>query len=226
MVQVSEFREWLQSVSEFLEEATIYNDEEGLRIRSLDPSHVILVDSRLKTDIKFEEPVIVNVLDCIRLLKGFEGEAEIRVEEKKLKIMSESFKLEIPLLDSEAKNPPTIPQLSFDVVAELPTAELVRAFENMEKIADYVRITAGNQTLVLNARSDVAALELTLKPERLVGKDGAKASYSLSYLMRVGKTLRRLADWTTLEYTTDKPAKFTSENESVEITILVAPRIE
>jgi DNA polymerase III sliding clamp (beta) subunit (PCNA family) len=53
-----------------------------------------------------------------------------------------------------------------------------------------------------------------------------RASFSLTYLGNIVKTLKRVAEKTTLEYATNKPLRFEAENEKLKIEFMVAPRID
>jgi DNA polymerase III sliding clamp (beta) subunit (PCNA family) len=227
MVQVAELREWIEAVRDFVEEPTLVKTDEGLKIVGMDPSHVVLVDAVWKTsEIDIQQPITVNANDVVKLLKGLEGEVDVKVEDKRLKIVNDVFRLELPILDSVGGNVPK-PKLSFEARLEVSAAELAKAVSKAAEVSDYCRLTAKkNGELVLSAKNDLYVFEQTLKPEKFEAEKEVRASFSLTYLGNIVKTLKRVAEKTTLEYATNKPLRFEAENEKLKIEFMVAPRID
>jgi proliferating cell nuclear antigen len=226
MVQVAELREWIEAVRDFVEEPTLVKTDEGLRIVGMDPSHVILVDAVWKTsEIDIQQPVTVNANDVVKLLKGLEGEVDVKVEDKRLKIMNDVFRLELPILDGGGGNVPK-PKLSFEARLEVSTAELAKAVAKAAEVSDHCRLTARDGELVLSAKNDLYLFEQTLKPEKFEAEKEVRASFGLTYLENIVKTLKRVAEKTTLEYATNKPLRFEAGNEKLKIEFMVAPRID
>jgi proliferating cell nuclear antigen len=226
MVQVAELREWIEAVRDFVEEPTLVKTDEGLRIVGMDPSHVILIDAVWKTsEIDIQQPVTVNANDVVKLLKGLDGEVDVKVEDKRLKIVNDVFRLELPILDGGGGNVPK-PKLSFEARLEVSTAELAKAVAKAAEVSDHCRLTAKNKELVLSAKNDLYLFEQTLKPEKFEAEKEVRASFSLTYLGNIVKTLKRVAEKTTLEYATNKPLRFEAGNEKLKIEFMVAPRID
>jgi proliferating cell nuclear antigen len=227
MVPVVELREWIEAVRDFVEEPTLVKTDEGLRIVGMDPSHVILVDAVWKTsEIDIQQPVTVNANDVVKLLKGLEGEVDVKVEDRRLKIVNDVFRLELPILDGGGGNVPK-PKLSFEARLEVSAAELAKAVSKAAEVSDHCRLTARDGELVLSAKNDLYLFEQKIKPEKFeAGKEEVRASFSLTYLGNIVKTLKRVAEKTTLEYATNKPLRFEVENEKLTIEFMVAPRID
>jgi DNA polymerase III sliding clamp (beta) subunit (PCNA family) len=227
MVPVVELREWIEAVIDFVEEPTLVKTDEGLRIVGMDLSRVILVDAVWKTsEIDIQQPVTVNANDVVKLLKGLEGEVDVKVEDKRLKIVNDVFRLELPILDGKGGNVPK-PKISFEARLEVSTAELAKAVAKAADVSDFCRLTAKNGELVLNAKNDLYLFEQKIKPEKFeAGKEEVRASFSLTYLGNIVKTLKRVAEKTTLEYATNKPLRFEAGNEKLKIEFMVAPRID
>jgi proliferating cell nuclear antigen len=226
MVQVAELREWIESVREFVEEPTLVKTDNGLRIIGMDPSHVILVDAVWKTsEIDIQQPVTVNANDVVKLLKGLEGNVDVKVEDKRLKIANDVFRLELPILDGGGGNVPK-PKLSFEAHVEVNTAELAKAVSKAAEVSDYCRLTTRNNELLLTAKNDLFFFEQKIKPERVEAENEVKASFGLPYLETIVKTLKRVAEKATLEYARDKPIRFEAENEKLKIEFMVAPRLD
>jgi proliferating cell nuclear antigen len=227
MVQVAELREWIEAVKDFVEEPTLVKTGEGLRIVGMDPSHVILVDAVWKTsEIDIQQPVTVNANDVVKLLKGLEGEVDVKVEDKRLKIVNDVFRLELPILDGGGGNVPK-PKLSFEARLEVSAAELAKAVSKASEVSDHCRLTAKNGELVLSAKNDLYLFEQKIKPEKFEAeKEEVRASFSLTYLGNIMKTLKRVAEKTELMYGNNRPARFSATNEQLAVEIWCAPRIE
>jgi proliferating cell nuclear antigen len=225
MVQVAELREWIEAVRDFVEEPTLVRTDEGLRIVGMDPSHVILVDAVWKTlEIDIQQPVTINANDVVKLLKGLEGEVDVKVEDKRLKIVNDVFRLELPILDRGAGNVPK-PKLSFDARLEVSTAELAKAVSKAAEVSDHCRLTAKNGELVLSAKNDLYLFEQKIKPEKFEAEKEVKASFGLHYLESILKTLKKIAEKIEVEYANDRPVRLSAANEKLAVEILCAPRI-
>jgi proliferating cell nuclear antigen len=226
MVQVVELREWLESVRDFVEEPTLVKTDEGLRIVGMDPSHVILVDAVWKTsEIDIKQPVTVNANDVVKLLKGLDGEVDVKVEDKRLKIANDVFRLELPILDGGGGNVPK-PKLSFEARLEVSAAELAKAVSKAAEVSDHCRLTARDGELILSAKNDLYLFEQTLKPEKFEAEKEVKASFGLHYLEDILKTLKKITEKIEVEYANDRPIRLSAANEKLAVEILCAPRIE
>jgi DNA polymerase III sliding clamp (beta) subunit (PCNA family) len=168
----------------------------------------------------------VNANDVVKLLKGLDGEVDVKVEDKRLKIVNDVFRLELPILDGGGGNVPK-PKLSFEARLEVSAAELAKAVAKASDVSDHCRLTARDGELVLSAKNDLYLFEQKIKPEKFeAGKEEVRASFNLTYLGNIVKTLKRVAEKTTLEYATNKPLRFEAENEKLKIEFMVAPRID
>jgi proliferating cell nuclear antigen len=225
MVQVAELREWIEAVKDFVEEPTLVKTDEGLRIVGIDPSHVILVDAVWKTsEIDIKQPVTVNANDVVKLLKGLEGEVDVKVEDKRLKIVNDVFRLELPILDGGGGNVPK-PKLSFEARLEVSAAELAKAVAKAAEVSDFCRLTARDGELVLSAKNDLYLFEQKIKPEKFEAEKEVKASFGLHYLESILKTLKKIAEKIEVEYANDRPVRLSAANEKLAVEILCAPRI-
>jgi len=226
MVPVAELREWIEAVKDFVEEPTLVRTDEGLRIVGMDPSHVVLVDAVWKTsEIDIQQPVTVNANNVVKLLKGLEGDVDVKVEDKRLKIVNDVFRLELPLLDGGGGNVPK-PKLSFKARLEVSAAELAKAVAKAAEVSDHCRLTAKDGELVLSAKNDLYVFEQTLKPEKFEAEKEVRASFSLTYLGNIVKALKRVAEKTELKYASDKPLQFVAENDKLRVEVWCAPRVE
>jgi DNA polymerase III sliding clamp (beta) subunit (PCNA family) len=191
----------------------------------MDPSHVILVDAVWKTsEIDIKQPVTVNANDVVKLLKGLEGEVDVKVEDKRLKIVNDVFRLELPILDGGGGNVPK-PKLSFEARLDVSTAELAKAVAKAAEVSDHCRLTAKNGELVLSAKNDLYLFEQKIKPEKFEAEKEVKASFGLHYLESILKTLKKIAEKIEVEYANDGPVRLSAANEKLAVEILCAPRI-
>jgi DNA polymerase III sliding clamp (beta) subunit (PCNA family) len=226
MVQVAELREWIEAVRDFVEEPTLVRIDEGLKIVGMDPSHVVLVDAVWKTsEIDIQQPVTVNANDVVKLLKGLDGEVDVKVEDKRLKIVNDVFRLELPILDGGGGNVPK-PKLSFEARLEVSAAELAKAVAKAAEVSDHCRLTAKNGELVLSAKNDLYLFEQKIKPEKIEAEKEVKASFGLHYLEGILKTLKKIAEKIEVEYANDRPVRLNAANEKLAVEIWCAPRIE
>ena len=233
----------VSAIKVMTDEPTLKFDENGLKVRTMDPSRVAMIDMEISKS-AFEEwtpggtPKIgVNLMELEKLLKrsGKDEATTISLDEKtgKLKVAisgkySKVFTL--PTLEPSEEEVPT-PKLTFNAKFKFITSTLSQVLEDAQLVSDHIKVTTNQDGVAVNAQGDLMTANIALDKTNglldLEAKEESKATYSLSYLMEMLKTMQALSDLGEIEYSTDMPMKLTfNKDEVIKIAWYLAPRIE
>lgn len=237
-------RDLATTISILVDEATFHIDQEGIKLRAMDPSRVAMIDLE-SPKTAFEEYICtaptklcVNISEFLKLLKraGKDEPVELVLDEQTAKLnlkisgkYTRSFSM--PTLEASEEEVPT-PKITFNTKAKTTTDGLQQAVEDAQLVSDHVRIEADMEKIVLRASGDVmgATIEMQKGSDALLDietKEISKATYSLSYLMEIIKAAAAASDIATLEFSTDMPLKLDfQQTKEGKLTFYLAPRIE
>ncbi len=237
-------RDMLSSIAIIVDEATFRLDQEGMKLRAMDPSRVAMIDFEWPKT-AFDEymctdttKMCVNVSEMLKLLKraGREEPLELSLDEKtgKLQISISgkySRNFTMPTLEASEEDVPT-PKVAFNVKAKTTTDGLSQAIEDAQLVSDHVRIEADAEKVVFNAAGDLMGATITLQKGSdalldLEIKEPAKATFSLSYLTEIIKAASATSDIATIEFSSDMPIRLDfHQAKEGRLTFYLAPRIE
>ncbi len=244
-------REWkyiVQSLAALITEANFIADEEGLRLRALDPSRVAMVDLFMPRE-AFDEYVVeagegeekvkigVNFDELNDVLKRGKSDDRVvlTVEEGRLKVVL-SGKAErifsLPLIDIAGEEYPT-PKVEFKVLAKMLSDTLKDAMNDAKLVSDTVRFTGEAELLRLFARSDKGEVEARFSLdagsllEYEVNDPPQNASYGVDYLLDMLKKASRVSDIVTVEFSSNKPLSLSFDiTGGGVLRFFLAPRVE
>ena len=241
------FREILKALSEWIDEATFKMGPEGLFLKQMDPSRVILVKLELPKQCFYEfeayteKAFTVNVEYLVKnIFKNVYKDDKVVLEpDVKLLVKFTSDldrKFSAPLLESPKPEDLEIPEpkIAFNCMAKVTVEGLKKILDDVEAIhADHLRIAADTDNLHFSASTDVDEYSVSLGKYSnhllsLEMKEGfAKACYSFSWLQSFIKGLKPLADVLSIQYSSDMPMQIQAElRYGGTLTLWVAPRIE
>jgi len=237
-------RDLVTAISTLVDEATFNADENGVKLREMDPSRVAMIDFFLPKS-AFEEyvcteptKICLNITEFLKLIKraGKDEPVELLLDEKtgKLNITikgSYTRTFNMPLLEALAEEAPT-PRIAFNAKAQVTTSGIRQAIEDASLVSDHVKIEATNESLMMRAAGELtgATIELRKGSEALLNlevKEESRATFSLNYLAEIIKAASATSEIATLEFSTDMPIRvdFKLPNEGI-LTYYLAPRIE
>lgn len=237
-------RDLVTTISILVDEATFHIDQEGIKLRAMDPSRVAMIDLESPKTV-FEEytctaptKLCVNISEFLKLLKraGKDEPVELVLDEQtaklNLKISGKYTRtFSMSTLEASEEEVPT-PKITFNTKAKTTTDGLRQAIEDAQLVSDHVRIEADTEKIVLHASGDImgATIELQKGSDTLLdieAKEISKATYSLSYLIEIIKAASATADIATLEFSTDMPLKLDFQQaKEGRLVFYLAPRIE
>ncbi|KON33843.1 MAG: hypothetical protein AC479_03095 [miscellaneous Crenarchaeota group-6 archaeon AD8-1] len=232
------------AISILIDEATFKIDEEGLKLRAMDPSRVAMIDFEWPKTI-FEEyecvspsKICINISELLKLLRraGKSEAVNLSLDEKtgQLQIVvtgkyKRSFTM--PTLEAVEEEVPT-PKIDFNVKAKTTTQGLSQAIDDAQLVSDHVRIEADSDKLLFIASGDLMGAKITLQKgsETLLDletKEASKATFSLSYLSEIIKAASATSEIATLEFSTDMPIRIDFQQaKQGKLIFFLAPRIE
>ncbi len=221
-------------ISELVTEVRIKIDGSGLNITAMDPANVSMVRfllpkgsfSRFETG---NEVLGINLDNLKRILKrcGPGSSLILEKQENLLNIqiqdkIKRAFNLSLIEVESEEKE---MPNLEFNSVVELASSDLVDSIEDCIVVADACSFVVKDGKFFIEARGLNSAVSEFSGDEAKIAAENCKSRYSLEYLQKFVKA-SKLAEKTILRFADDHPLKMDIKNDFLEISFLLAPRVE
>jgi len=234
----------IASISKIIEEASFKVSEEGMVLRALDPSTVVLVDftmprdSFLEYNVEGERVIGVNMEELAKVLKrarkGDELVLEV-LEDGRLSVVFEGRGIRRFTLPSIEVTYEEIPEVSFEIGFKgklLPKVfrDVIREVEPIGDVVEF-RASRDSDKLIVAARSEIAEAEIELSASSgaLVEYEAtgdATAKYTIDYLSDIASAYQA-AELMMLELGNDTPLKITYElSGGGRLVFYVAPREE
>jgi len=244
ILDVKLLRDVFTAISTLIDEGTFNISPEGIKLRSMDPSRVAMVDFSMQKS-AFDEyvadqdaKVCVNLSELLKLLKRAKRDEtlEIRLDESASQLIvvirgkyTRTFRM--PTLEVSEEEVPT-PNVTFNAKVTLTTDGLKQSLEDVALVSDHVRIETDGEKFLMSAKGDImgADIELQKGSDALLSlevKEPSKATYPLSYLSDIVKAASATSEVVDLEFSTDMPIRldFKQPYDGTLIYYL-APRIE
>ena len=244
---ISDARLWknlLGAISTLIEEADFNATPEGIKLRSMDPSHVAMVDFEWQRS-AFEEytceqprKIRVSIASMLRLLKrvGSDEVLEMLYDDKMRKLnltlkgkMMRKFTM--PTLEPAQEEVPT-PKITFNSKVKLTTSILRDIIDDVRAVSDNVRLEATTERLTAVAATELssALIELDKGSEMLLEldvKERSKATFNLNYLSEITKAGASTSEIVTVEFSSNMPIRLQFEiPQQGRLQYYMAPRLE
>ena len=177
-VQATTFKVLVEALKEILTDTVMILNDEGMRICTMDSSHIILIHMKLDANkfehyhVSGEQMIGVNMLNLNRLLKAInnndtialsmseknKNELQIRVENPD----KNSIKIsKLMLLDLDNSNM-SIPPVEFDSVITLPSQDFQKICRDIANLSETVQLTNTDQKFILSCKGDFCSHEIIL----------------------------------------------------------------
>jgi len=219
-------------ISELVTEVKIHLNEYGLNITAIDPANVAMVGLRIpkKAFSEFDsgsESLGVNLDSLKRILRRSSGPLVLERRENLLYIQMEdrikrNFILSLIEIESEDKE---IPNLEFSSRVELQSQDLIDSVEDCAVVADACSFIIKEDKFIIEAKGLNSTHTEFSGDEAKITAEECKARYSLEYLQKFIKA-SKLADKTILNFADDHPLRMDIRTENMEISYILAPRVE
>ncbi|HOT07973.1 MAG: DNA polymerase sliding clamp [Methanosaeta sp. PtaB.Bin039] len=237
VIDAEAIKDAVEAVSSLVDEVKFAISEKGLELKAVDPANVAMVSLKVDSSaFQFFKATPGEIgIDLVRLSdllsmadRGESVSLELDEESHKLKIGVGSLSYTLSLIDPSAiRKEPRIPELDLPAHVTLTGAELRRAVKAAEKVSDHVVLGVADDMFYMEAKGDIDALKLTIPSSELLGlKPGqARSLFSLDYLSDMSKSIGKASE-VKLELGVDYPLRIGFRIKEVEISYLLAPRIE
>ena len=237
-----EFADLIATASNLIDEAAFKFTEEGISMRAMDPSRVVLIDLNLPESIfskyEVEEPETVGInmdqfkkvlkrgkaKDTLILRKGDDNFLEVTFEGTARR----TFRL--PLIDVEELEL-ELPELPFTAKVVVLGEVLKEAVKDASLVSDAIKFIATENEFIMKAEGETNEVEirLTLEDEGLLDlevEEETKSAYGISYLSDMIKGIGK-ADEVILRFGNEMPLQmeYLIRDEG-RLVFLLAPRVE
>ena len=237
-----DFADLIATASNLIDEAAFKVTEEGISMRAMDPSRVVLIDLNLpegifsKYEVEEEETIGVNMdhfkkvlkrgksKDTLILRKGDDNFLEITFEGT----AKRTFRL--PLIEVEELEL-DLPELPFTAKVVLLGEVLKEAVKDASLVSDAMKFIATENEFVMKAEGETNEVEikLTLEDEGLLDlevEEETKSAYGISYLADMLKGIGK-ADEVTVRFGNEMPLQMEYYiRDEGRLVFLLAPRVE
>jgi len=225
-------------ISELVTEVRLKVNEFGMSITAMDPANVSMVGFKLPKSAfsQFEvgkEVLGINLDNFKRILKRC-GSSSSLVIEKKENLLSiqindrikRNFTLGLIEVESEDIDfNDKITRMEFSSRVEIPSQDLVNSIDDCAVVGDACSFIIKEGKFIIEAKGiDSARAEFSGDEANIQAED-CKARYSLEYLQKFVKG-SKLADKTILSFAQDHPLRLDIRAEHIEISFILAPRVE
>lgn len=205
-VQSSAFKILVEALKELLVDTCIEFDDTGLKVISMDNSHVVLVHLKLEAN-KFEYyycenkmSIGVNMLNLFKLVRTINSNDTLTLFIEKNDLNHIGIKIEngeknqktvykLNLLDLNNPNI-TIDPAEFNSQINLPSVDFQKIIRDMNQLAEYVEIKNINNQLILSCNGEFCSQETILMDNEGINCISNKKSdeivqgvFSLKYLV-------------------------------------------
>ncbi len=231
----------LDAVSVLVDECKVHLEEEGLRIRAVDPANVGMVDMELDAS-AFESYEADGELVGVNLarLEDIAGMAdagqlvqmELDEETRKLHIQIDGLEYTLALIDPDSiREEPDIPDLDLPAELVLEGRNIDRAVTAADMVSDHIAlgVEEADELFYVDAEGDTDDVHFELGPEDLISltPGPAHSLFSLDYLKDMNKAIPKDAE-VTVELGEEFPVKmhFEFAEGQGHVTFMLAPRIQ
>lgn len=234
------WRNIVAGLKELIKEGVFVFTEEGVRLRALDPSHVVLVDvyfpqkAFAEYAVENEVRVALNIEELSRVLRRASKKDALTMElaGDKLKISLEGRFTRTfyePLISLEYSE---IGEIRVPFKADIRVASPIfeEAVKDLEPVGEILGLEAESDKLVLFNEGETAraAIELTSESGIIssIVEEPQRSVYSYDYI-EAFLPISKVAETVRIQFSSDMPLKLTYElAEGAWFTTYVAPRTE
>ena len=244
MSDVKLLRDAITAISTLIDEGTFHVSPEEIKLRSMDPSRVAMVDFTMQKTV-FDEyisdrnaKICLNLGELLKLLKraGRDESVEIFLDESTGHFVitirgkyTRTFRM--PTLEAMEDEVPT-PKVTFNAKVTLTADGLRQSLEDVALVSDHVRMETDGEKFMMSAKGDIMGANIELKKGSdallsLEVKEPSRATYPLSYLSDIVKAASSTSEIVTLEFSTDMPVRLDFKQPyDGSLVYYLAPRIE
>jgi|TARA_R100000005_G_C4997953_1_gene204670 DNA polymerase III sliding clamp (beta) subunit (PCNA family) len=223
----------VSSLKSLSDDAVLVFSPEEITSKVVDSAHVCMLEATIpnKTftsntfESETEVAISLNNLDTALKLAGKKDLVKLSLvnEDTYLQVDVGEISKSVRLLDiSLVKNPPA-PVLSFDLSYSLDAESLKKAVTASKTVGDVVTFHFDGQATKITVDSKMERVEAPLETNKttITSKEALSSLYSVEYLVQMVKSL---GDEVVISWGEYKPLNLISNDDSVSLNWLLAPR--
>ena len=237
VTNVRELQNFIEIIELCNDEVKIEKEGSKLHVKTVDSSHVFMIEATLKAFNASEEEVTFAMYlgSLEKWLKVLDKDDEIKIrkiEDGKIYIKSNELERIESLLDESEIHESKLPKLDLPAIFTVDLKKLWKAVKSIETISDYFRIKVSKEGAIVEGEGDIRTIRAKFKKEELeelvCDEEKYKAAYPIDVVLPFLKLLKKLkVDKVRISFNTDNPARFEfTVSDHVSGCFLVAPRIE
>ena len=228
----------VELISELVTEVRIKVNEFGMSISAMDPANVAMVGFKIPrsafAQFEVDEEILgVNLDDLKRILKRAGAGSSIILERKEnmLEIqiydrIKRIFSLALIEIESEdIEFSSKVEKMEFVSKVGIRSIDLIDSVEDCAVVSDACGFIIEDGSFIIEAKGMNSSRAEFSGDEVDIQAENCKSRYSLEYLQRFVKA-SKLCEKTILNFSSDHPLKIDIKAESIEISFVLAPRIE
>ena len=238
-IQKQDLEQVIKLADLLVEEITITIDSEGLTLRTMDPSHVALLDIAMPNSLfeKYEVNGINNfgirTKEVLNLVKEFNKNDSIHMRidtDNNLILENHELSYSVRLIESVENNCP-LPKIPYDSLVTIPGNDLKKYLGKLNVISEHLTISTDNHNCILESKGDLGVCKIRLEKgmEQLIDiatKQNSSGTYSLEYLMPYFKAMLNNTSHE-IEFSSQKPLRVNSKIFNTgRVHFYLAPRVE
>ena len=230
------FSEIIGIISDLVLEVRIKVNKEGVSILAIDPANVAMISFKIPNaafaefEVENDEVLGVSLESLKAVLRrcSAHGVLVMKREENTLKIeiqdkIKREFNLALIEIEDEEKE---IPMLEFASKIEMASADFAEAIEDCSVVADSCNFVSEPDKFMIKAKGSLNSFKSEFSSDEVnIQAQEATSKYSLEYLQKMVKATK-IVDKTTINFSTDYPLKLEFQTPFVELSFILAPRVE
>lgn len=230
------FKTIFKSISSIIDEVILECDEEGIRLRSLDRSHITFIGLELKNELFTEyicdtpEKISIDTTEFMKVLNRCKNNdvLGLTTDEGNLIITfagdaTRTFRIKFIDLEYESPQPPSV---EYNTCVELPTDILTDAMADIEIFGDKITILTDEDYIMFNNEGEFGDTEMKYLHGQTIN-ESTRSVFALEKLKDIMKA-SKISDMIDLYLGDDKPLTIDFEigNDEGKLSFLLAPRID
>lgn len=229
----------VETLGVIVEEALFEIDDNALKVRVVDPSHVAMIKMEVdsaafstwevdSTDIGLEVNKIKDLLGLAAPTDMVEMTYDVDMGQAKF-VIGKIDRIIRPL-DNSTLNPPNVPSLDLPCKVTLPGADLAQALKAARQVGDLVNLSLDDKEFTVHVHGGTDKVNVSFGVDELISVEcpaAARSQYSLTYLLPMAKIFGAV-DQVNLAFGENFPLNMTFEfhEGAGHVEYFLAPRVE
>lgn len=230
----------VDSISSLINEAKLVVSPKSISMRAMDAGHVVLVDMKMSrtafeeyhVDGSMELGIDLSRLSAILKRAGSSDKIGLSLSEDAsalaITIQNTAVRcFNLPLVDVKEEDL-RIPQLDFSAEVEVDPKILSEGIKDAEIFSDNVTLSCDSENLYISANGYLGGVEVKVSREQALNfevSEPCRSTFAVDYLRYMLRAVDA-ASTVRLHLGTDIPVKLDFLAEGVELSFLLAPRVE